>query len=156
LRRQSSIVAAYTRSKHFAGATSSSQAQREFNARAIQERGKFEQETVSQYLGVDYSAGSSSSSSSLSPSRGGGGGVIDGNKATMAVVTLVIAIQGDSTKLPTINSMRDVQEALRKIAADAKVDDCLASAEILWTPTDRSETLTRRDVVADYPELRTL
>ena len=49
-----------------------------------------------------------------------------------------------------------MEEALRKIASDAKVDDCLQSAEILWTPEDRSETLTLREVVADYPELRSV
>jgi uncharacterized membrane protein len=74
----------------------------------------------------------------------------------MAVVTLVMAIDGDSTKLSSIRSMADVEEALRKIAADAKVDDALQSCEILWTPEDRSETLTLRDVVADYPELRSV
>lgn len=73
------------------------------------------------------------------------------------MVTLVLAIDGDSTEIPTrINSVSDVEEALRKIASDAKVDDCLQSAEILWTPEDRSETLTLREVVADYPELRSV
>jgi uncharacterized membrane protein len=75
----------------------------------------------------------------------------------MAVVTLVLAIDGDSTQIPTkINSIGDVEEALRKIASDAKVEDCLQSVEILWTPEERTETLSRRDVLADYPELRTL
>ena len=71
----------------------------------------------------------------------------------MAVVTLVIAVDGDSTKLPKIRSIGDVEEALRRIASDFKVEDCHQSAEILWTPEDRSETLTRREVIADYPEL---
>ena len=72
-------------------------------------------------------------------------------------MTLVLAIDGDSTEIPTrINSVSDVEEALRKIASDAKVDDCLQSAEILWTPEDRTETLTLREVVADYPELRSV
>jgi uncharacterized membrane protein len=74
----------------------------------------------------------------------------------MAVVTLVLAIDGDSTKLPLINSLNDVEDALRRIASDSKVDECLQGAEILWTPDDRSETLTLRDVVADYPELRSV
>jgi uncharacterized membrane protein len=153
LRRKSSIVSAATRSQHFSSSSSSSsssKAQCEFNARAIEERGKFEQETISKFMGVDYG----SPSSSLSSSRSGGSD--DDSKATMAVITLVIAISGDSTQLPTINSMRDVEDALRKIASDVKVDDCLQSAEILWTPTDRGETLTRREVAADYPDLQTV
>ena len=148
LRRKSSIVSAHAESQHF---TSIEPAQRNFNVRAVQERGKFEHETVSQYGGVNYSGDASlttSSSSSSSTSRG--------DKATVAVVTLVIALDGDSTSLPTIRSMADVEQALQRIAANVKVADCLQSAEILWTPQDRSETLTLRDVIADYPKLRTV
>ena len=149
LRRKSSIVSAHTESKHFRGANSE-KAQREFNLRAIQERGKFEEETVSRYGGVDYaSQRPMSSSSSSSPGA-------YNDKATMAVVTLVIAIDGDSTKFPTIQSIGDVEDALRRLATDVKVDQCLQSAEILWTPQDRSETLTRRDVIADYPKHRSV
>jgi uncharacterized membrane protein len=133
-------VSASTKYKHF---NDRSQALREFNSRSITERSKFESETVSNYGGVDYG------------SRGGGGYGSD-NKATMAVVTILLTIDGDSTKLPQISSVRDVEDALRKIASDSKVDTCLQSAEILWTPEDRSETLTARDVVADYPELRSV
>jgi len=141
LRRKSSIVSAQTNYKHFGN---NDKAQREFNSRSTKERSKFEQETVSKYGGVDYSL--QLGKSGREPS--------DNPKATMAVVTLVMAVDGDSTKLPKVGSIRDVEEALRKIATDAKVDNCLQSAEILWTPEDRSESLSVRDVVADYPELR--
>jgi uncharacterized membrane protein len=116
---------------------------------AIKERSKFEKEIVSKYGGVDYSI---NPNSSLPPSFSG---VVDG-KATMAVVTLVLAIEGDSTKMPSINSISDVEDALRRISSDSKVDDCLQSVEILWTPEDRTESLSLRDVVADYPELRSV
>jgi uncharacterized membrane protein len=147
LRRKSSIVSASTKYQHFNDRT---KAQREFQTIAIKERGKFETETVSNYGGVDYS--NNNSKRLLS----GGTSSSSSSQATMAVVTLVMAIDGDSTKLSPIRSMADVEEALRKIAADAKVDDALQSCEILWTPEDRSETLTLRDVVADYPELRSV
>lgn len=74
----------------------------------------------------------------------------------MAVVTLVLAIDGDSTKIPRIGGIADVEDALRKIASDSKMDDCLQSVEILWTPDERSETLTLQDVIADYPTLRSV
>jgi uncharacterized membrane protein len=64
-----------------------------------------------------------------------------------------LAIDGDSSKVGKVQSIGSVEEALRMIAADAKVDECLQSLEILWTPEDRSETLSPRDIVADYPEL---
>lgn len=141
LRRKSSIVSASSSYQHFRDRT---QAQRDYNSKSIQERSKFEKETISKYGGVDYSMSSSDT-------------VGDGTKATMAVITLVLAIDGDSTKIPSrIKSIQDVEEALRRIASDAKVDSCLQSAEILWTPEDATETLTLRDVIADYPELRSL
>lgn len=145
LRRKSSIVSASTRYQHF---NSRESAQREFNNVSVRERAKFEQETVSKYGGVDYSVRQSSSSSA--------GGTVRGDGATMAVVTLIFAIDGDATKVPNINSMQDVEAALSLLASNAKVDDCLQAAEILWTPEDRSETLTLREVVADYPELRSV
>lgn len=138
LRRKSSIVSGHTRYTHF---RDTNKAQREFNSMSVKERSKFEQEGTSKFGGVDYSS-QRSANSALN------------NQATVAVVTLNLAIDGDSTKLPQINSLQDVEQALRKIAADVKVDDCLQSAEILWTPEDRTETLTLKDVVADYPELR--
>ncbi|GAX18350.1 hypothetical protein FisN_23Hh244 [Fistulifera solaris] len=141
LRRKSSISAAWTRSKHF---SKTPEAQRDYQQRSVQERSKFEQETVSKYGGVDYSSTSMKSAGASN------------SKATMAVITILIAIDGDSTKLPTINSLRDVENALQKIASDVKTDDCLQSAEILWSPEARFETLSKRDVVADYPELRSV
>jgi uncharacterized membrane protein len=107
----------------------------------VKERSKFENENTSRYGGVDYGSKSESSAGA-------------NGSATMVVVTLVLAIDGDSTKLPRINSLSDVEDALRRIASDSKVDDCLQGAEILWTPEDRSESLSLRDVVADYPDLR--
>jgi len=74
----------------------------------------------------------------------------------MMVVTLILNIDGDSTKLNKINSISDVEQALQKIAANSKVDDCLQGAEILWTPEERTETLSVRDIIADYPELRAI
>merc|ERR1711959_559431 len=142
LRRKSSIVSAHTNYKHFGNYD---KGQREFSSRSTKERSKFEQETVNKYGGVDYS---------LQLGKSGLGPSADNPKATMAVVTLVMAVDGDSTKLPKVGSIRDVEEALRKLATDAKVDNGLQSAEILWTPEDRSESLSVRDVVADYPELR--
>lgn len=141
LRRRSSIVSASSSYNHF---NDNTKAGRDYESKAIMERSKFEKETISKYGGVDYSARTSSPTSS------------DTGKATMAVVTLVMAIDGDSTKVPRINSVGDIEEALRKIAADSKVDDCLQSVEILWTPEERGETLSRQDVIADYPELRSV
>jgi len=143
LRRRSSIVSASGSSQHYG---SREKALRNFQQKSVQERSKFENETVNKFGGVDYG----SASKMLK-------GDNDANdKATMAVVTIILAIDGDSTKINKIRDVTDVEQALEQIASNAKVGDCLQSAEILWTPTDRSETLRLRDVVADYPELRSV
>jgi uncharacterized membrane protein len=143
LRRKSSIRYASGRAQHF---SNREKAMREYNKMAIQERSKFERETMSRFNGI-----TSNTRSSIGSGVGG-----TANDATMAVVTLVLAIDGDSTKIPALNSITDVQDALERIATDATVSDCLQGAEILWTPDDPSETLTTRDIVADYPDLRAL
>jgi uncharacterized membrane protein len=144
LRKKSLIVAGVTKSVNcndFRGA------EREFNRWAINERGKFESETVSKFKGVDYSQGKSTTTPTLLSSS-------FSTKSTLAVITIILSIEGDTTKLPRITSESDVVTALSRIAADAKVDDCLQGVEILWTPEERSETLTKRDVIADYSDLR--
>lgn len=140
LRQRPSIIAGNSKYRHFEDPT---KAQREFNNWTVRERGKFEKETVNVYGGVDLSDARSDKSSSFS-------------KATCVVVTLILAIEGDSTKLNKISQMKDIENSLAKIASDAKVDDCLRSAEILWTPEDPGETLTRREIYQDYPELNTI
>lgn len=148
LRKKSSIVSANASTQAFSSRT---KALRKFEERSVEERAKFETETVSKFGGVDYG-------SRWAPSQIGSASEPSG-KATMAVVTLVLAMDsnqmGNSDKIK-IRSISDVEDALRRIATDAKVGDCLQGAEILWTPEDRSETLTLRDVVADYPELRSV
>jgi uncharacterized membrane protein len=139
LRRKSSIQSASSDYQHFRDAT---KAERQFNKWSVEQRSKFEQENANVFSGVDRSV----------KVKRLPGNKVDAN-ATMAVITLVMAIQGDSTKIPKISNLKCVEEALRKISSDAKVGDCLVSAEILWTPEDRSETLTRQEVIADYPEL---
>ena len=51
-----------------------------------------------------------------------------------------------------VSSIRDVEDALSRIASDSKADKCLR-AKILWTPEERDETLTMRDVLTDYPTI---
>ena len=80
-------------------------------------------------------------------------------KATVAVVTIVMMIDGASTSnqlSSKMNSIRDVEEALSRIASNVKADSCLRGVEILWTPEERDETLTMKDVLADYSSLRSV
>mmetsp|Transcript_32861 Transcript_32861/g.47557 ORF Transcript_32861/g.47557 Transcript_32861/m.47557 type:complete len:433 (-) Transcript_32861:914-2212(-) len=142
LRQRKSVVAASSQYKHY---KSTDDATREFNRWAITQRSKYEKETISKFKGNDYSNPVVRSNDEVS------------YQATIAVVTLILAIEGDSTVVPVpVDGTGDVADALSKIAADAKVEDCLLGAEILWAPGDASETLSEREIYADYPELRSI
>ena len=139
LRQKRSIFTANSKYTHH---NSGDKAQRDYSSIAIND---------SKYGGVDYAqqedetmTRSSLPGDSYSP------------KVTATVVTIILSIDGDSTKLPMINSPTDLQKALVMIASDVKVDDCLRSAEVLWTPEDGKDTLSERDVIVDYPELRSI
>jgi uncharacterized membrane protein len=75
------------------------------------------------------------------------------SKATLAVVTINLSIEGDSTRLPAVRDRKDVRNALSKLASDAQVGDCLLAGEVLWAPAERTESLSQEDIFADYPHL---
>jgi uncharacterized membrane protein len=80
--------------------------------------------------------------------------VADGKKAaTAAVVSIILCIEGDSTKIPEIRNRRQLRDALSRIAADSQIEDCLLSGEVLWTPEDPVEWLSDQDIYYDYPTL---
>ena len=90
------------------------------------------------------------------------GGVVDAKSniasastaaPTTAIVTINFAMEGDSTVLPVIKSRDDLHSALLLISSDALVGDCLMTAEVLWSPEDISETLSRETTYADFPNL---
>lgn len=150
LRKKRSAFAASSKYTHY---RNSNKANKDFSSLAIQERSKFEREDVSNYGGVEYGIGKTTLSGSDSSITGSDS---FSPKATAAVVTIILSIDGDSTKVPIINSVNDLERALTQIASDVKVDGCLRSAEVLWTPQSEGDTLTERDVIVDYPELRSV
>jgi uncharacterized membrane protein len=44
---------------------------------------------------------------------------------------------------------------LTSIASDVLVDGgyCVNAAEVFWTPSDKNEILTKKDVIVDFPEI---
>jgi uncharacterized membrane protein len=52
-------------------------------------------------------------------------------------------------------SISGTKEVLSSIASDSMVGggECINAVEVFWTPSERNEVLTRRDVVLDFPEL---
>lgn len=113
--------------------------QSEYNRLAINERTKFEKEIASTSPDAMY----------IGDRRIGGQ-----NEPTFAVVTLCLAIRGSSTQIPKIRGVSDLQDALSKIAADSLTDDGdnVLATELLWTPQG-SDSMTKQDMIQDYPEL---
>lgn len=101
--------------------------------------------TVDSFGGRSVSRTGSSSSDSSS--------VTGRTSATVAVVNLNLAIDGDSTHFPNVKSRTKLIEALRRIASDARVEDCLFAAEVIWIPGDRDDSLSREEVFERYPSL---
>lgn len=80
---------------------------------------------------------------------------IDNNgKATMAVVSVHFVTEGED--ISHFKNMRaDVVNLLRWTAATVPVTALLAG-EVLWSPQDIADTLTRQDIDERYPELTPL
>mmetsp|Transcript_25815 Transcript_25815/g.26255 ORF Transcript_25815/g.26255 Transcript_25815/m.26255 type:complete len:189 (+) Transcript_25815:278-844(+) len=75
---------------------------------------------------------------------------------TLVVVSLVLEIQGDSTKFDNAGySIAQTKEVLSSIASDCLIDDgyCVNAFESLWTPSDPNEVLAKSDITLDFPEL---
>eukprot|EP00980_Cylindrotheca_fusiformis_P012417 scaffold3046_cov105-Cylindrotheca_fusiformis.AAC.16 len=143
LRRESSIVSVESSIKHYRTVR---QAQVSYQQASIAKRSKLDRESASNIDGLK-------SRRSVESSQSKGDGI---SKATMAVVSLSLCIEGDSifnNIKRTIRNRKDLRKALSRISSDVQVEDCLLSAEILWTPEEPNEVLSERDVYAEYPDL---
>ncbi|MFM7577521.1 MAG: DUF1517 domain-containing protein, partial [Microcystaceae cyanobacterium] len=67
------------------------------------------------------------------------------------LVTLVVAALGKLT-LPTINESSDLRQSLQTVGGLGS--DRLLAIEVLWTPQADGDTLTRDDIMAEYPNLK--
>lgn len=132
LRKKSEWVGACSESQWFS-ANDAGKAESAYNDYANREAAKFEKEYI----------------------PGAGSGEEPGGP-TIVVVSLVIEIQGDATNFDGAGySIAKTNQVLSSIAADALVDDgyCVNAVEVFWTPSERDEVLTSRDVVLDFPEI---
>lgn len=142
LRRSSSITAASAKYEQFKDLD---EGDRAFAETSVTERSKFDKETVSTFNGVRLGL---DDLKQKDPSQ---------FRATMAVVELIVMIdEMDSEFLPSANTIAGVKSLLTKISSAAMVGESLQGAEILWSPADRKDNLTEKDIVTDYPELQPL
>ncbi|CAN0395106.1 unnamed protein product [Ascophyllum nodosum] len=143
-RRSADWMASASALEHFNN-RNAERAEATFSQYAVQVRTKIERETKVMIGGRNMSSERSGGASQGGP--------------TVAVVSLVLALRGDSLKRlgldRGVSSMSGVRAALEAIASGSLSDggENVLGAEVLWTPEEPSEVLTREDVVTDFPEL---
>jgi len=68
------------------------------------------------------------------------------------IVTVMVALR-DAPNLPTIRGLDEMRSALAMTSARASIEENLLAAEVLWTPEDPDDSLTREEVFLKFPEL---
>ncbi|KAK9691777.1 hypothetical protein RND81_09G219300 [Saponaria officinalis] len=113
--------------------------ERRFNQLSIEERGKFDEETLVNVNNIKRQGSKSTRSTGFSNEY--------------IVITILVAAEG-VLKLPTINGSIDLKEALQKLASIPSSKTM--AVEVLWTPQNENDTLSERELLEDYPLLRPL
>ena len=134
LRRPDDWVACATEAVTFQGSTAEAKAEQFYNQQVTKELAKFEKEYVPKP------------------------GEATAGPATLVVVSLMCAMRGDRTGEAIGGVSGDaglLRKALQQLAADVAVQrgELLVAAEVLWTPSEDDEVLTKGDLLLDYPEL---
>lgn len=118
---------------------SDEEGERRFNKLSIEERGKFDEETLVNVNNIRKKSTSSQRSSGFSNEY--------------IVITIIVAAQGVH-RLPTINGSGDLKEALQKLGSIPSGKTL--AVEVLWTPQNENDTLSERELLKDYSLLRPL
>ncbi|KDP23630.1 hypothetical protein JCGZ_23463 [Jatropha curcas] len=113
--------------------------EKRFNQLSIEERGKFDEETLVNVNNIKKQSTSSQRA--------------NGFNNEYIVITILVAAEGVH-KLPAINSSGDLKEALQKLGSIPASK--ILAVEVLWTPQNENDTLTERELLEDYPLLRPL
>lgn len=113
--------------------------EKRFNQLSIEERGKFDEETLVNVNNIKK--------------RSSTGQRASGFSNEYIVVTILVAAEGVH-KLPTINSSSELKEALQKLASIPSSKTL--AVEVLWTPQNEDDALSERELLQDYPLLRPL
>ncbi|KAG8097864.1 hypothetical protein GUJ93_ZPchr0013g34349 [Zizania palustris] len=113
--------------------------EKRFNQLSIEERGKFDEETLVNVNSIKRQKAGSQRSSGFSNEY--------------IVITILVAAEGVH-KLPSINSSSDLKTALQKLGAIPSSK--ILAVEVLWTPQNENDTLSERELLEDYPLLRPL
>ncbi|KAK1421538.1 hypothetical protein QVD17_23953 [Tagetes erecta] len=113
--------------------------EKQFDQLSIEERGKFDEETLVNVDNIKKKSATTQTSNGLSNEY--------------IVVTIIVASCG-VLELPPIKSNAQLKEALQKLASIPSSN--LMGAEVLWTPQKEDDSLTEQEMLKDYPLLHPL
>ncbi|XP_076907466.1 FLUCTUATING-LIGHT-ACCLIMATION protein 1, chloroplastic-like [Bidens hawaiensis] len=113
--------------------------EKQFTQLSVEERGKFDEETLVNVNNIKKKSEASQSSNGL-PNE-------------YIVVTIIVAARG-VPELPLIKSSEQLKEALQKLASISASN--IMGAEVLWTPQKEDDSLTEQQMLEDYPWLHPL
>ncbi|KAK9071578.1 hypothetical protein SSX86_008006 [Deinandra increscens subsp. villosa] len=113
--------------------------EKRFNQLSIEERGKFDEETLVNVNNIRKQSATSQRS--------------NGFRNEYIVITIIVAA-GGVHKLPPINNSAQLKEALQKLASIPS--SRIMAVEVLWTPQNENDTLSERELLEDYSLLRPL
>ena len=111
-----------------------------FNEYSMDERGKFEEETL-----VNVNARKRASRTKNADG--------EENINEYILVTIIAACDG-GLKLPAVTDGTELRTALKRVGA-IRVD-ALQAVEVLWTPQEEGDTLSEDELLRDYPQLNVL
>lgn len=113
--------------------------EKRFNQLSIEERGKFDEETLINVNNIKKQSATSRRANGFSNEY--------------IVITILVAAEGVH-KLPSINNSGDLKEALQVLASIPS--SRTLAVEVLWTPQNEDDTLSERELLEDYSLLRPL
>lgn len=128
-------------------------AEAKFNQFSLGERSKFTEETLSNVNNQLRQAGSSQLLSGAPVNGALVANDLDGDPGEYIVVTVIVGTQG-KLQLPAVKNSADLRQALRQIGGVSS--EQLLAVEVLWTPQANGDTLTADDMLANYPDLRSI
>lgn len=120
-------------------------AEAEFNRLTLAERSKFTQETLAN---VHNQLNAATNKEAL---PGDGNSSFVNEPGEYIVVTIITASLGKFT-LPSVNSVADLQTALKQIGSLGSEN--LLAIEVIWTPQAEGDTLSSDDLLANYADLK--
>ncbi|EOA34504.1 hypothetical protein CARUB_v10022045mg [Capsella rubella] len=111
--------------------------EKQFNKLSVEERGKFDEETLVKVNNLKIKSSKIHRDSGLSNEY--------------IVVTILVAVEG-TLKVDTIKGSAHLKEALLELGSIPSKK--ILAVEILWTPQNEKDVLSERELLEDYPLLR--